>query len=113
LRLDKKAVIMPCYNLQLDEQVFFKGDRYNKASFVYAGSTAQWQCLDETLLIFKAIQERIVDAELVVLTKDYNTVDELIKKYRISNVTINYVDLSELQNELSKYKYAFLIREDC
>lgn len=113
MKLEKKALIMPCYNLKLSPEMFLDMERYNKPTFVYAGSAAAWQCLDETLLVFKEIQQCISKAKLVILTKDCGSVNQLLEKYDVQNVTVGYVELTDLHRELSKYKYAFLLRKDC
>lgn len=106
-------LIIPCYNLNYERGLVEKTkDRYESPNFVYAGSMSVWQCIDETLQIFGQIQKKITNATLTLLVKEYDIAQELIKKYKLNNVIVKYVDLNILQNELRKYKYGFIIRED-
>lgn len=106
-------IIIPCYNLNyLSGLASSTGERYKNPSFVYAGSMATWQCVEETLQIFKAVQQKISEASLTLLVKEQDEAFGLVNKYGIKNVEIKYVNLSDLQKELTKYKYGFIIRED-
>jgi hypothetical protein len=106
-------IVMPCYNLNYISGLSISTkERYNQPSFVYAGNFAAWQCVEETLQIFKHIQESIPNASLTLLVKEKIEAVTLIMKYELKDVTIEYVSLEDLQNELTKYKYGFIIRED-
>ncbi|MFW2044353.1 hypothetical protein ACG9ZE_22230, partial [Acinetobacter sp. ULE_I053] len=48
-------MIMPCYNQKLNINAFHDG-KYKDPTFVYAGSLSDWQCINETLQVFKGIQ---------------------------------------------------------
>lgn len=113
LDLNKKSIIIPCYNKALNENITQKfDDRYKHLNFVYAGGLFAWQCIDKTLIIFKEIQKIKPDATLTLLTNDSKNANHLIKKYKAQNVIVDYCKLSDLQTRLSQYKYAFLIREN-
>lgn len=105
-------IIIPCYNKNIDSAFFMNKSRYQKLSFVYAGGLAAWQCIDETLLIFKEVQKLNPEAELTLLTGERNKAEELIQKYGIDNVFIDYAPLEKLQDKLSNYKYGFLVRQN-
>lgn len=109
---DKNFFIMPCFNKRLNEDAFNMVDKYDKPSFVYAGGLDKWQCIEETLDIFCQIEKSIPAASLTLLTKDKIKAEELIKRYNIKNYKISFVGLNELDAELMKYKYGFLIRQD-
>jgi hypothetical protein len=109
---DKNFFIMPCFNKKLNEDAFNLVDKYDKPSFVYAGGLDKWQCIEETLDIFCQIEKSIPAASLTLLTKDKIKAEELIKRYNIKNYKISFVGLNELDAELMKYKYGFLIRQD-
>ena len=109
---DKNYMIMPCYNLHYSEPLKKNLSRYQNPSFVYAGSLSVWQNIEETLQIFKFIENKIHNATLTLLTKENEKAKNLIKKYDIKNANVKYVDLKDLNDELLKYKYGFLIRKD-
>ena len=104
-------VIMPCFNQELQENSFSEV-KYSSPSFVYAGSLAEWQCVEQTLCLYKQIKEFIPEATLSLLTGEKEKAENLISKYQLNNVVVKYVPYKELNNELSKYKYGFLLRED-
>lgn len=106
-------LIMPCYNLKYDSQlVKMKGIRYKSPTFVYAGNLAAWQCVEETLIIFKKINGVYPEAKFTILTKDQAEAFRLIEKHSVKNVFVKYIPLGDLNDELSKYKYGFMIRKD-
>ncbi|WP_151837589.1 hypothetical protein [Acinetobacter ursingii] len=110
--LDRNFFIMPCFNKQLNSNAFNMVGKYKNPTFVYAGGLDKWQCIEETLELFSLIEKQLQNASLTLLTKDKLKAEELIKKYHIKNYSINFVSLEELDDELRKYKYGFLIRED-
>jgi hypothetical protein len=103
--------IMPCFNQKLDICCFNK-ERYLISSFVYAGSLDKWQCIDETLILFKKIKTLMPDSNLTLLTKETEQAIELINKYNLKDVHVKYVPYYNLNQELQKYKFGFLIRKD-
>lgn len=104
-----KYFIMPCFNAQMKDDFAMKVDR---PSFVYIGSLSKWQCLDETLEVFKEINKQIPTASIEILTNKQEEARQLLKKYQIVNGSVNYVPLEELSEYLVKFKFGFLIRED-
>jgi hypothetical protein len=112
LSMTEKSVIVPCYNKSLDESSFVIDQKYDNLSFVYAGAIYGWQCIEESLQIFKRIQDQEKSATLTLLTAQRKEAYSLIKKYNLENVTVGFVKLEQLQHELKKYKYGFLLRKD-
>ena len=104
-------VIMPCFNQELKEKSFYD-KRYASPSFVYAGSLAEWQCVEETLRLYTTISQEIPNTTLTLLTREKERAFELLGKYGIQNAEVKYVPYYELNQELSKYKYGFLLRRD-
>lgn len=103
--------LMPCFNQLFDENNFFDA-RYNSPNFLYAGSMAKWQCVDETLMLFKKIQEHYPLAKLTILTGEKDTAEKLLQKFNLIDVTVKHVPYQQLNSELKKYKYGFLLRKD-
>ncbi len=112
LNFNEKSIVIPCYNKKLDETSFLSPKKYEKLSFVYAGALYGWQCIEESLIVFKKIYENNQLATLTLLTGQKNEADALIKKHDLKNVSVGFVKLEELQDELVKYKYGFLLRKD-
>lgn len=104
--------IMPCYNLPQKEEVNINLAKYNNPTFVYAGSLSAWQNIHETLQVYKYIENIIPEATLTLLTEENKKAKNLIEKYEIQNAQVRYVSLLDLNEELLKYKYGFLLRKD-
>lgn len=101
--------IMPCYNLPLAK---FNGtERYNHPSFVYAGGVDKWQGIAELLDIYAIIEKEICSSSLTLYVRDKEYILEEAAKRNIKNITVKYVPLEQLQNELSQYKYGFILRQ--
>lgn len=109
---DKNYFIMPCFNKQLNSEAFNVIGKYESPTFVYAGGLDKWQCIEQTLELFSLIEQDLPNASLTVLTKDTRRAEQLINKYCIKNYNIAFIALDDLDQELKKYKYGFLIRED-
>lgn len=109
---NKSYFIMPCFNKALNQKSFLVSEKYNNLSFVYAGGLDKWQCIEKTLEFFKKIEEKYPQASLTLLTKSYDEASALLKHFKIKNGDVKFVKLEDLDNELSNYKYGFLIRDD-
>ena len=104
--------IMPCYNLHHLQATNLNLAKYDSPTFVYAGSLSAWQNIDETLQVYKHIENTIPEATLTLLTEEKIKAQALIKQYDIQNAKVRYVSLNNLNEELLKYKYGFLLRKD-
>ena len=104
--------IIPCFNLNYEKPDNLSLKRYENPSFVYAGSLCIWQNFEETLKVFKLIQDRIPSATLTLLTKENEKAFNIINQYELKNVVVKYVSLNDLNKELLKHKYGFLLRKD-
>jgi len=82
---DKNYMIMPCYNLHYSEPLKKNLNRYQNPSFVYAGSLSVWQNIEETLQIFKFIENKIHNATLTLLTKENEKAKNLISNSYLIN----------------------------
>ncbi|MCH7315767.1 hypothetical protein [Acinetobacter sp. ANC 3882] len=109
--IERDSFIMPCFNKKYDKGIWSR-KKISDASFVYAGSLAAWQCVDEMLEIYSHIEKNLENSKITLLTKDRDRALELISQYDLKNYDVRYVPLAELEDELIQYKYGFLIRED-
>lgn len=107
-----KWFTMPCFNILLDKKSFFYPRKYDNFSFVYAGSLDKWQCLDDILQTFKAVQTEVPSASLTVLTKESKIVNDKCQNLGLRNVTTKYVPKELVGEELSKYKFGFILRDN-
>lgn len=107
-------MIIPCFNVPLEKDAFYMQGKYEKPTFVYAGGMMGWQCIPETLRLFHRLQELLPSASLTLLTREKEVAMSLCKKenLNLNSVSIKFVPLKDLPEELKKYKYGFLIRQD-
>ena len=103
---------MPCYNLHHKKAINLNLEKYDSPTFVYAGSLSAWQNIDETLQVYKQIENIIPEATLTLLTEEKIKAQALIKQNDIQNAQVRYVSLNNLNEELLKFKYGFLLRKD-
>ena len=109
---NKNYITMPCYNLQCSESLQKNLKKYENPSFVYAGSLSIWQNIDETLQVYKSLEDKIQNSTLTLLTEEIEKAKNLVQEHNLKSAHVKYVDLQDLNNELLKYKYGFLLRSD-
>lgn len=112
LRLQNKSLIMACSNESFHEGSFYYKDKYERPVFVYAGSLAKYQCIDETLEAFKTAQSVTPEASLLFLTSDQDRAWELVLRHALKNVSVGYAEKDDLPATLAQAKYGFVIRDD-
>lgn len=103
-------VIMPCFN-ELLQKNCFDDVRYAKPTFVYAGGLSRWQCFEPMVKLFSRIKQELPDATLALYVKDCLEVHAILEKYGVS-AEIKFISPSLLTEEMEKYKYGFIIRDD-
>lgn len=111
INISSKVYIMPCSNDNLHEEVFSKKD-YTKKTFCYAGALSKWQCFEETLMLYKKIEDEYSETSLLLLVKNKEKAINLLKKYKISKYEIDFVPVEELPNRLKDVNFGFLLRKD-
>lgn len=101
--------VMPCFNQPLHKQAF-NSWKYTSPSFVYAGSMDGWQCFEKTVKLYADITKYINNATLTVLTKSHEEALVILNKYNVE-ADVKYVPYEKIDEELQKYKYGFIIRD--
>ena len=104
------AIIMPCYNLP--PSTYFNLDQYKKPTFVYAGNAAAWQGVDFMLDVYALIEREFPNASIMLLSRNEEEFRKKIAVRAIKNYSIKYVSMGDLQDELHKYKYGFILRDN-
>ncbi len=105
------SYIMPCSNEVLHPECFSK-DRYNNLTFCYAGSFSRWQCVEQTLDIYKKIEDVYPQAKLLMLVKDAERAKKMLNERGIKHYEIDFVPVEQLQERMEGIRYGFIIRED-
>ena len=103
---------MPCHNDIFCRDSFAAPHKYDNNVFCYIGSTAVWQCFEETLSIYSKIEKERSESKLILLVKDKEYAKKCIKNYNIKNYVIDYVPIARLHEYLDEAKYGFVIRKD-
>lgn len=106
-----KSYIMPCFNETLGDLDLSQKD-YSKLRFAYVGSLSVWQCFDETLKIYKQIEDSRSDACIKILTFQEEEAREKVKSAGIKNYEIKSVPQEQVRRELKDISYGFVIRGD-
>lgn len=104
--------IMPCFNNEIDEKYFFADGKYDGNLFIYAGSLAPWQCFEQTVKLFKRIEDRVDNANLRVLVKAQDEAKRILDKYGVRKYTIGFVPQENIGDEMAKAKFGFCLREE-
>lgn len=103
---------MPCFNAQYQAQTVME-KRYDGKVFTYTGGLSKWQCIDQTLALYKRIEQLSGNAtKLLLLTPEQDKARELVKQYGILNAEIKCVHYSQLPEALKEVSFGFALRED-
>jgi hypothetical protein len=106
-----KSYLMPCFNEVYDRVVFDSKD-YTKKVFTYVGSLDLWQCFEQTVDIYKRIEDKLQDCYFKVLTFDEEKGKRILEEKGVKNFSVKRVPKEEVKKELLEANYGFIIRED-
>ncbi len=106
-----KTYLMPCFNSNINDVLFETPNKYKDNIFCYVGSLSPWQCFIETVDLFNSIQKCISDAQLLVLTGSIDEAKEILKRRGVNNYEVKCVPAENVQAEISKCKFGFIIRK--
>lgn len=107
----EKSYVMPCFNEQYVESVYEKKN-YNKNVFTYVGSLAKWQCFEETVDLYKSIEDRVPDAFFKVLTFSVDDAKKILDTKNVKNYSVACVPKDRVFDELQETTYGFIIRKE-
>lgn len=110
--LSKKTFVMPCSNEAFHRESFYVEGKYRHPVFLYAGSLAEYQCIDRMLDAFKLAQRVLPDARLLFYTNQQADAKKLVEERGLNNVVIDYKSQDELSEAIAHAKYGFVIRDD-
>lgn len=108
---EKKSYVMPCFNEQLDRSMLDRKD-FTKKVFTYTGSLSPWQCFEETVDVYAAIEKVIPDAFFKVLTFSVDEAKAIIERKGIKNYSVKRVPKEEVKGELEDATFGFVLRRD-
>jgi len=108
-----KFYIMPCYNDTFNEKIMDVKDKYEQNVFAYVGSLSVWQCFEETLNLYKRIEDTLPNASLKIFTKEKELAIRLITAVGIRNWSVDTVKPQDVNSALRDVKYGFVLRNNC
>lgn len=106
-----KSYLMPCFNEEYDRTIFDSKD-YSKKVFTYVGSLDLWQCFEQTVDIYKKIEDKLKNCFFKVLTFDEEKGKRILQEKGVKNYSVKRVPKEEVKKELLVANYGFIIRED-
>jgi len=104
-----KFVLVPCTDYSINNTLVNSKTINTPFNFIYTGSNAPWQCLKETLDIYRSICE-IYPSNLTLLVSDENY--EVPLEYSNLSISKYTVSSEEVSSFLSAADFAFLIRKN-
>lgn len=107
-----KTYIMPCYNSELSEELFFTPAKYENEVYCYVGGLSVWQCFPETVELYKKIEEKNPNACFKVFTGDQDKAKQILEEKGVKNFEVKYVTPDKLVGELASCKYGFIVRAE-
>lgn len=112
--ISSKSIIMPCFNeTGVDLASFHNPEKYQKDTFLYIGTLNVWQCFEETLQIYKAIEEKkLGETCLYIYTPSQVKAIAALKKYKVKNYKVGYLPAEQLGKNIGKFKYGFVLRRN-
>ena len=110
--LSSKVFVMPCSNEIFHRESFFAKGKYERPVFLYAGSLAEYQCIDRMLDAFELAQSVLPDAKLLFFTNQQDEARELVGARNLDNVEVDYKSQNELSKAIAEVKYGFVIRDN-
>ncbi len=111
LKIDN-SFIMPCFNDEICKNAFLTPGKYKSNVFLYAGALDVWQCFEQTVRLYKAIESRIHDSHFRVLVKDHETAEAVLRKHDVQNYSLGFVPAEKICEEMSVAKFGFCLRDD-
>lgn len=106
----KKVYIMPCYNERIRKEEFYVEKKYDTPTFCYVGSLSEWQCFEETVFIYKTLEEEIGNTHFYVFTREIEKANSILKKHSAKHYTVESVKPELLHERLKTVKYGFILR---
>ena len=103
--------IMPCFNTEVNKNSYISKKVTNN-SFVYAGSLAKWQCFEETVRVYKQIENRFDNSVFYVFTKDIDKAIDVLKSNNIMHYCVEHVSQGELERRMKNMKFGFCLRKN-
>lgn len=80
----------------------------NQKLFVYSGGLSPWQCIEETVDLFKKITKEVENCKLLLLSGNKST----LEKYSAEDIIVDSLPYSLVNETICAGDYAFMLRQD-
>lgn len=107
----ENAVVMPCFNEELEDAPLAEGEKPGNV-FLYAGGLAPWQCFENTVELYRLIEQRVDDASLLVLVEDQERARRILEGAGVQRFELDYVSREQLTERIKDVRFGFCLRED-
>ena len=81
-------------------------------NFIYLGSISSWQKFDETINLYKYIEQQIGNTKLTVITRQKKEAEKIIYDYNLKNIEIKSLTHEKVLEDLKNYDFGFLLRDN-
>jgi glycosyltransferase involved in cell wall biosynthesis len=106
---NRDSVVIPCAikTNRLKKRVVM-----DRIEFVYVGSVRVWQRFDETLKLYKYIEDRFDKTNLTIITLDTKIAQKSVQKCQLAKYEIKSMSHEQVLDDLIHYDFGFLLRDD-
>lgn len=80
--------------------------------FVYCGGNDPWQMCEETVLLYKQLEEQYSNSYFLIITNAVKYFKTLVDKHKITNAVIRQVRYDDVPQYLDAADYGFCIRRN-
>ncbi len=105
----KEIKVIPCCT---DINYLKHSNPKDKIKFVYVGGISEWQKFDTILNTYKKMQEQLKNTTFTVITLEVEKARHLLQKNSLDDVEVKSLPQREVIDELKKYDFGFLLRDD-
>jgi len=81
-------------------------------SLGYLGGLSQWQCFEESCHIVAKVQNQLPDVWFLVLTRDIQQAEEIIKREGVKQYRIRTAATDEISRYVTSFDYGFMLRRE-
>ncbi len=115
--------IAPCATINADDCYFDQYNEYRKfyrskyeigdntTVFIYSGGVSTWQCIGETIKLYKRIKDEITDSKLLIFSHNKEAILKIAGDN--SDIIVDSYRPEELTKALCSGDLAFMLRTDC
>lgn len=118
-----KYYIAPCATNNVDNDYFEKYYNYRMTYrakyglddstkvFIYSGGVSSWQCIEETISIYREIKKVITNSKLLVFSHNIEAINRIANNDQ--DIIVDSYRPNELTKALCSGDFAFMLRTDC